>query len=159
MSKLASALGQKYQDHRLSVITRQFQLGDHTFKVRVPSAWEIENIYNYFKSPNETDIQKNYDELTKSLIELKESADDTVQYLDDDIIVDGRSMKEAAKNKTVLQYRITEYIKLLIPETGETLENLEYKDIDDEWSLAIQLSIVDKINEVIAPNYKEIREK
>jgi len=159
MSKLASALGQKYQDHRLSVITRQFELGDHTFKVRVPSAWEIEKIYNYFKTPNQDDIQKNYEEMTKSLIELKDSADETVQYLDDDIIVDGRSMKEAAKNKTVLQYRITEYIKFLITETGEPLDDLEYKDVEDEFPLSIQLKIIDKINEVIAPDYKDIREK
>jgi hypothetical protein len=37
--------------------------------------------------------------------------------------------------------------------------DLEYKDIEEEWPLAIQLMIVDKINEVISPDYKEIRGK
>ena len=49
MSKLGSALGKKYEENRLSVLTRSFELGDHTFKVRVPSVQEIEAIYNYFK--------------------------------------------------------------------------------------------------------------
>jgi hypothetical protein len=159
MSKLASALGSKYEANRVSVMTRQFEMGNHTFKVRVPSVGEIEKIYDYFKNPNQNDVQKNYDEITKSLIELKDSADDTVQFLDNDIVVDGRSMMEAAKNKTVLQYRITEYIKFLITEDGETLDNIEYSDVEEEFPLPIQLKIVDKINEVIAPDYKEIREK
>jgi len=159
MSKLASALGSKYEANRVSVMTRQFEMGNHTFKVRVPSVGEIERIYDYFKNPNQDDVQKNYDEITKSLIELKDSADDTVQFLDNDIVVDGRSMMEAAKNKTVLQYRITEYIKFLITENGETLDNIEYSDVEEEFPLPIQLKIVDKINEVIAPDYKEIREK
>jgi hypothetical protein len=57
MSKLGSALGKKYEENRLSVLTRSFELGDHTFKVRVPSVQEIEAIYNYFKNPNEEKIE------------------------------------------------------------------------------------------------------
>jgi predicted RNA-binding protein Jag len=159
MSKLSSALGSKYEANRVSVMTRQFELGNHIFKVRVPSVGEIEKIYDYFKNPNQDDVQKNYDEISKSMIELKDAADDTVQFLENDIIVDGRSMMETAKNKTILQYRITEYIKLLISETGETLDDLQYSDVEEEFPLPIQIQIVDKINEVIAPDYKEIREK
>lgn len=159
MSKLASALGSKYESNRVSVMTRQFELGNHTFKVRVPNVSEIETIYDYFKNPNQDDVNHNYSEMTKTLMELKDSADDSVQFLDNDIVIDGRSMMEAARNKTILQYRITEYIKFLIPENEQSLDGLEYKDIEEEWPLAIQLKIVDKINEVIAPDYKEIREK
>ena len=159
MSKLASALGSKYQENRVSVMTRQFELGNHTFKVRVPSASEIEAIYEYFKNPNQDDVQKNYDLMTQDLLALKDVADDKVIFSDDDIVIEGRSMKEAAKNKTVLQYRIVEYIKFLIPENGQSLDGLEYSDVESEWPLAIQLKIVDKINEVISPDYKEIRAK
>lgn len=159
MSKLASALGSKYEENRISVMTRQFELGNHTFKVRVPSVAEVEKIYDYFKNPNQNDVQKNYDEMTKSLVELKDMSDDTIQFLENDILIDGRSMMESAKNKTVLQYRITEYIKFLIAENGATLDDLEYKDVEEEFPLAIQIKLVDKINEVIAPDYKDIREK
>jgi hypothetical protein len=159
MSKLASALGKKYEENRVSVMTRQFELGNHTFKVRVPSVGEIESIYDYFKNPNQDDVDVAFEEMTVGLKELQEDSNDIIQHIDNDIIVDGRSMREAARNKTVLQHRIVEYIKFLIPETGEMPADLNYKDVEDEWPLAIQLMIVDKINEVISPDYKEIRGK
>ena len=153
MSKLSLALGKKYEENRLSVLTRQFELGDHTFKVRIPAVNEIESIYNYFKNPNEDEVEKDYQEMTKDLRGIE-----GVEEKDNDILIDGRSMREAARNKHVLKYRIVEYFKFLIPETG-SLEDLTYEDIDAEFPLAIQLTLVEKINEVIAPDYKEIRSK
>lgn len=159
MSKLKKALGKKFEENKLSIMTRTFELGGHNFKVRVPSVKEIETIYEYFKNPNEEEVEKNYQDLTKDLLNVKNNATDGVEYQDNDIIIEGRSMRETAKNKTILQYRITEYFKFLIPENGESLTDLEYKDIEDEFPLAIQLSIVDGINEVISPGYKETRTK
>ena len=159
MSKLGSALGKKYEDNKISILTRTFELGDHTFKVRVPSVKEVEAIYNYFKNPNENEVEAIYQELIKDLNQYKDQAGDNVEFKDNDIIVDGRSIREAAKNKATIQHRITEYIKFLIPEDGQSLDGIEYKDIEDEFPLAIQLTLVDKINEVIAPDYKETRSK
>jgi len=155
MSKLGNALGKKYEENRLSVLTRQFELGGHTFKVRVPAVNEIEAIYNYFKSPNEDVVDEIYQDMIK---DFKDDKDDGIEVKDNDILIEGRSMREAARNKHVLQYRITEYIKFLVPETG-SLEDLTYADVEIEFPLAIQLTLVEKINEVIAPDYKEIRLK
>jgi hypothetical protein len=159
MSKLGSALGKKYEENKISILTRTFELGDHTFKVRVPSVKEIETVYEYFKNPNEEIVEEIYQDLTKDLIKFKEEASDNVEFKDNDIVVDGRSIREAAKNKATIQHRIVEYIKLLIPEDGQSLEGIEYKDVEDEFPLAIQLTLVDKINEVIAPDYKDTRLK
>jgi hypothetical protein len=159
MSKLGSALGKKYEDNKLSILTRTFELGDHTFKVRVPSVKEIEAVYEYFKNPNEKLVEEIYQDLTKDLIKFKDEASENVEFKDNDIVVDGRSIREAAKNKATIQHRIVEYIKLLIPEDGQSLEGIEYKDVEDEFPLAIQLTLVDKINEVIAPDYKDTRLK
>jgi hypothetical protein len=159
MSKLGSALGKKYEDNKLSILTRTFELGNHTFKVRVPSVKEIETVYEYFKNPNEEIVEEIYQDLTKDLIKFKDEASDNVEFKDNDIIVDGRSIREAAKNKATIQHRIVEYIKLLIPEDGQSLEGIEYKDVEEEFPLAIQLTLVDKINEVIAPDYKDTRLK
>ncbi|NBQ17900.1 hypothetical protein EBU24_06310 [bacterium] len=155
MSKLASALGKKYEENRLSVLTRHFELGGHTFKVRVPAVNEIEAIYNYFKSPDDEKVEAIYQDMIK---DFKDDKDDGIEVTDNDILIEGRSMREAARNKHVLQYRITEYIKFLVPETG-SLEDLTYADVEIEFPLAIQLTLVEKINEVIAPDYKEIRSK
>ena len=159
MSKLGSALGKKLEENKISILTRTFELGNHTFKVRVPSVQEIESIYEYFKNPDEKEIEEIYQELSKDLIKFKDETNNSVEFKDNDIIVDGRSIKEAAKNKSTIQHRIVEYIKFLIPEDGQTLEGIEYKDIEEEFPLAIQLTLVDKINEVIAPDYKESRLK
>jgi hypothetical protein len=159
MSKLGSALGKKYEENKISILTRTFELGDHTFKVRVPSVKEIESVYEYFKNPNEEIVEEIYQDLTKDLMKFKEEASDNVEFKDNDIIVDGRSIREAAKNKATIQHRIVEYIKLLIPEDGQSLEGIEYKDVEEEFPLAIQLTLVDKINEVIAPDYKDTRLK
>ena len=151
MNKLAKALGTKYQEHRLSVLTRTFELGEHTFKVRVPAVHEIEAIYNYFKNPDEAKIELAYKELIKDLPKDSE--------INGDVVVEGRSMREAAKNRVVFEHRMVEFFKLLIPESGESLADLEYKDIADEFPLPVQLQIVDAINEAISPNYEGVRGK
>jgi len=156
MSKLGSALGKKYEENRLSVLTRSFELGDHTFKVRVPSVQEIEAIYNYFKNPNEEKVELEYQRMLKEFDGLKEK--EGVEIKDNDMVIDGRSMRETAKNKHILQHRIVEYIKFLIPETG-SLEDITYEDVENEFPLTVQMTLVEKINEVISPDYKDIKSK
>jgi len=156
MSKLGSALGKKYEENRLSVLTRSFELGDHTFKVRVPSVQEIEAIYNYFKNPNEEKIEQEYQLMIKAFENLKDQ--EGVEVKDNDFIIDGRSIRETAKNKHILQHRIVEYIKFLIPETG-SLEDITYEDVEAEFPLTVQMTLVEKINEVISPDYKDIKSK
>lgn len=156
MSKLAKAFGNKYEQHKLSMLTRTFELGDHTFKVRVPAVAEIEKIYDYFRNPDEEAVEAAFQTLTAG---LKGIESDEIVKSDNDIVVDGRSMREAARNKVVLQYRIVEYFKFLIPETNETLDDLTYADIEEDFPLSVQIKIVDKINEAISPEYKEARGK
>ena len=156
MSKLGSALGKKYEENRLSVLTRSFQLGDHTFKVRVPSVQEIEAIYNYFKNPNEEKIEEEYQLMIKAFENLKDQ--EGVEVKDNDFIIEGRSIRETAKNKHILQHRIVQYIKFLIPETG-SLEDIIYEDVETEFPLTVQMTLVEKINEVISPDYKDIKSK
>jgi hypothetical protein len=156
MSKLGSALGKKYEENRLSVLTRSFELGDHTFKVRIPSVQEIEAIYNYFKNPNEEKIEAEYQLMIKAFENLKDQ--EGVEVKDNDFIIDGRSIRETAKNKHILQHRIVQYIKFLIPETG-SLEDITYEDVETEFPLTVQMTLVEKINEVISPDYKDIKSK
>lgn len=156
MSKLGSALGKKYEENRLSVLTRKFELGDHTFKVRVPSVQEIEAIYNYFKNPNEEKVEQEYQKMLKEFGGLEER--EGLEVKENDVVIEGRSMRETAKNKHILQYRITEYIKFLIPETG-SLDDITYEDVEAEFPLSVQMTLVEKINEVISPEYKDIKSK
>jgi len=156
MSKLASALGKKYEENRLSVLSREFTVGNHTFKVKIPTVAQIEKIYNYLKNPDKEAIEKEYQEAVKNLTaEEKQKA----VVSQDDTIIDGKSLKQYITSVHGVKYRIVEYVKFLVPEIEGGFDNLEYADIEAEWPLAKQMEIVDKINEVISPDYKEIRSK
>ena len=158
MTKFSSAFGDKYQTNRKNLLIRSFELGGHTFKVRIPLVAESDAIYKKVSEPDEETIEKVYQEITKPLRQFENNQTEEFQFTDDDILVDGRSMREAAKNKAITEARITEFFKLLVPEMeGVTLEDLTYADIEEEFPISVQMQIVEKIGEVISPTYREAR--
>lgn len=158
MTKFSSAFGDKYQSNKKNLLTRTFELGGHIFKVRIPLVAESEAIYQKVANPDEETIEKVYQEITASLRQFEGNQTDEFQFTENDVLVEGRSMREAAKNKAITEARITEFFKLLVPELeGATLEDLTYKDIQEEFPISVQMQIVEKIGEVISPTYKEAR--
>jgi hypothetical protein len=156
MSKIASILGneKKLKDIRI----KKFELGGHTFRVRVPLVSESDAIYAKVMNPSEEKVSEIYQQLTASLIQFKDKESDDFQFSDDDVIVSGRSMREAAKNKAMIETRVVEYIKLLVPENeDQTLDDITYKDIEDEFPLSVQMSLIKAIGEAISPTYEESR--
>jgi hypothetical protein len=158
MTKFANAFGEKYQANKKNLLTRSFELGGHTFKVRIPLVSESDEIYKKVAEPDDDTVQKIYVEITSSLRQFETTQTEEFKFTDNDVIVDGRSMRDAAKNKAITEARITEFFKLLVPELeGASLENLTYADIEEEFPLPVQMQIVEKIAEVISPTYKEAR--
>jgi hypothetical protein len=158
MTKFSSAFGDKYQSNKKNLLTRTFELGGHIFKVRIPLVAESEAIYQKVASPDEEIVEKIYQEITASLRQFEGNQTDEFQFTENDVLVEGRSMREAAKNKAITEARITEFFKLLVPELeGATLDDLTYKDIQEEFPISVQMQIVEKIGEVISPTYKEAR--
>ena len=158
MTKFSSAFGDKYQTNRKNLLIRSFELGGHTFKVRIPLVAESDAIYKKVSEPDEETIEKVYQEITKPLRQFENNQTEEFKFTDNDILVDGRSMREAAKNKAITEARITEFFKLLVPEMeGVTLEDLTYADIQEEFPISVQMQIVEKIGEVISPTYREAR--
>jgi hypothetical protein len=158
MTKFSSAFGDKYQANRKNLLIRSFELGGHTFKVRIPLVVESDEIYKKVSEPDEETIEKVYQEITKPLRQFENNQTEEFKFTDDDILVDGRSMREAAKNKAITEARITEFFKLLVPEMeGASLEDLTYADIEEEFPISVQMQIVEKIGEVISPTYREAR--
>jgi hypothetical protein len=158
MTKFASAFGEKYQANRKNLLIRSFELGGHTFKVRIPLVAESDEIYKKVSEPDDETVEKIYIEITASLRQFEATQTDDFKFTDNDILVDGRSMREAAKNKAITEARITEFFKLLIPELeGASLDDLTYADIEQEFPTSVQMMIVEKIGEVISPTYREAR--
>lgn len=162
MSGLASALGKKFVQNKEEIRTREFQLGGHTFKVRVPLTVEVEATQKKIKDLDEELVEKYYQDLTKDLQANKKDMPEELKvvYKDDDIIVDGRSMREASRNKVLMESRIVEMFKLLVPEDKSfDMETITYKDIDELFPLSIQMQVVEAISEVISFNYTANKEK
>ena len=158
MNKLANALGNGYNDKRRAIRTRTFELGGHTFKVRVPLSSEADAMFARVSEPAPDTVEKLYAALTVSLVKFKDQQSEEFEFTDNDIIVSGRSMREAAKNKAMMEARVTEYVRLLVPEDPEqSLADITYADIEAEWPLSVQIALVDKIVEATSPSYKETR--
>lgn len=158
MSKLASALGASYEQKRREILTRKFELGGHTFKVRIPLVSESDVIYKRIMEPDAARVDEIYKQMIEPLVKFKDQTSEEFEFKDDDVLVQGRSLKEAAKIKAQTETRIVEYIKLLVPEMeGASLEDLTYADVENEWPLNVQLVLCEKIGEVISPGYKETR--
>lgn len=161
MTKLSNAFGANYNKMRREILTRKFELGGFIFKVRVPLVSESDAIYERITNPEEAKIDSIYQLLVEPLQKFRESSEATesgFEFLENDVLVQGKSLREAARNKALTEARIVEYIRLLVPEDPETtLADITYEDIEAEWPLNVQLALCEKIGEVISPNYKETR--
>jgi hypothetical protein len=136
--------------------TRSFVLAGQNFKVRVPLASEMEVIN---KRVSEIDFAKKTKELIDPLLEKKDTLEsDSIVYLNDDVIVDGKSVKDLAKITAQTEQRILEMIKLLVPEMeGASMDELTYEEINSEFPFPVQLELMKKIAEVISPSYEETK--
>lgn len=160
MTRFTEAFGKKYEDNKQRIFTRKFELGGHTFKVRVPYVNEADEIYKKIQEPDAELIEKSYKEITEPLMAFKDNPDNdgAFEFLDNDILVSGKSLRETAKTKVQTETKITEFFKLLIPESdGHSFDDLTYAEIEAEFPMSVQAQMIEKIAEAISPTYKEIR--
>ena len=160
MANLAQAFGGKFD--KTIIRTRSFELGGHTFKVKVPLTSEVELMNERLKVKDEESIEKYYKKLTSELIANKDKAVGTikVEFLENDVILDGRSMREAATNKSNTDRQITEMFKYLVPEEdGFDMNTITYEMIDELFPFSIQVQVMEQIAETISPDYSSTRGK
>lgn len=155
---LANAFGKNLE----SVRTRSFEMGGHTFKVKVPLTSETDAMFERIKVVDDAKVQEYYDSLSKEFLDNRQKyeEDKDIEFKDDDVVVKGYSLKETAKNKIITQNRVVEMFKLLVPENKEfDMTSISYDDVDELFPFAIQMEMVDEISKVISPNYTENRKK
>ena len=162
MTTLSKALGKKFEAHKDEIRIRSFEMNGHTFQVKVPLTVETDLMYERLKTPNKNDVEKYYKELTSELIANKDKATSEIQitFENDDVIIEGRSMREAANNKALTQLRIIEMFKLLVPEEKNfDMTTITYDMIEELFPFAVQMQIIDKISQTISPSYVELKGK
>ena len=154
MTKLSSAFGESYQKASQQIRTKTFELGGHTFKVRIPLTKEMDEINARIENIDQEEANRRYEKMAAPFRDMTNV--ESLVITDDDVIFDGRSTRELVKTIMTMEARMVEYIKLLVPENGEWWD-LTYEDIETEWPMAVQLEVLNKIAEAIQPGYKDSR--
>ncbi len=162
--KLGKALQQVSEELPIRKIT--VDLGEVKFalRVRVPLKKQMEEINARILTPNEAKIEALYQTLSAPMRKtLEESGEDfvkalnernkTVQMTDDDLIIDGTSVRQIAQLQAMEQAKVEEYFHLLISETGEAITET-FEQITEEFPEFVVKEIVEAIQGAIAPDYK-----
>ena len=132
---------------------KTFELGGQIFRVRIPLTKEMEAIEERIKKVDEAEEKRRYEKMVAGFSDVEIEG---VLKTDNDVVVDGRSTREMVRMVIQMENRVVEFIKLLVPVDGN-LDDITYEEIDEEWPMSVQLDLLAKINEVIAPGYKEER--
>ena len=155
MNNLANALGKNFVKNKEAVRIRSFELGGHTFKVKVPLTAEFEVMQQRMKEIDESKVEEYYKEITKDLEPFRNNPKEGAEYKKDDILLDGRSMRETARNKLIAEQRITELFKLLVPEQdGFDMNTITYPMIEELFPFPIQMQIIEEISRVVSIQYE-----
>lgn len=152
MTRLGSAFGKKYSIEALR--TKTFELGGHIFKVRIPLTKEMDEIQERISKIDETEAKARFEKMTATFKDSKTV--EGIVVTEDDVIIEGRSTRELVESMLQMENRTVQYIRLLIPENG-SLDDITYKEIEEEWPFQVQLEILNKITEAIQPGYKDSR--
>jgi hypothetical protein len=150
MSKISAAL--KVSD---AIRIKTFELGGHTFKVKVPLTAELEAINERIKVAPEDKVNARFEKMVNG---IKTESVEGVEFIGEDVVIEGKPMKlrETCVSVIQMEQRILEYFKLLVPETGD-FSDISYEDIENEFPMSIQFEMVERITEAIQPGYKDAR--
>ena len=149
MTRLGTAF-KNSQDLRI----KTFELGGQIFRVRIPLTKEMEAIEKRVSEIDEKELETRYEKLVSGFDRNVQT--ENVEFIDNDVIVDGRSTRDIVKVGLQFEARVVEFIRLLVPQEG-TLDDLTYAEIEAEWPLSVQIDVVGKIGDAIQPGYKEER--
>ena len=147
MTKLSALLGDS-----AAIRTRTFQIGGIDFWVKVPLSSEIDAMNDRINQVAPDLIEARFQQSKKDFVES-----DEIKFTEDDVLVEGRSLREISETAIKAERRILEFVKLIVPQGGGTMDDLTYDDIEAEWPFAIQLEILNKIVEAIQPGFESQR--
>ena len=136
-----------------SLRIKAFTLNKNKFEVKVPLNGELEIINKRIYEVSEEEIKPRLEKMSEV---FKNSNESNVVITENDIVVDGKSIKETVTSVIYMERKITEYFKFLIPGEGN-FNDITYEDIDAEFPLQIQFEMLEAISSVIQPGYKEAK--
>lgn len=143
-------LSQSLNINTNNIRIREFTMAGQKLRVRVPLASEMEVIS---KAVDDSEWQNKFEELKKTFAE-----NESVEQTEDDVLVEGKSLKDLAMMSAKTEERITQMMRLLVPvDEGFDMSQITYSDIESEFPFSVQIEMMKKIAEVISPGYEESR--
>lgn len=167
----AKKLGQDYESIRSAARfkTIKININDTPFdlKVRIPVKRELEEMTAEISNPASEVVEAIYQELSAPLMKTLSEADEgfinalnfeseKIKVLDNDVIVEGNSIRQVAHLTAIWHTQVQRYFGLLQSATGEPI-NESYDEIADEFPEAVIKEIIEKIDSAIRPNYKDAK--
>lgn len=145
-------LSQSLKINSDNIRIREFTMAGQKLRVRVPLASEMEAIT---KAVDDVEWQAKFEELKKS---FADDPDAKIEEVEDDVTVNGKSIKELAIMSAKTEERIVQLVRLLVPaEDGFDMSQITYADVEAEFPFSVQIEMMKKISEVISPGYEETR--
>jgi hypothetical protein len=168
---LANKLGKSYEQVKAvaNIKTITVDLGDVKFnlRVRIPLKKEMEEMTTRIVSPSEERVNKIYERFSapikktieeggKDFLKAINEGKETIKIVGDDLIIDGKSVKQVANFAAIEETRIEEYFHLLISENGEPITET-YDEITAEFPEFAVKEILETIEQAIRPDYKTVK--
>ena len=168
---LANKLGKSYEQVKAvaNIKTITVDLGDVKFnlRVRVPLKREVEEMTSRMIAPSDERVQKIFDRFSapikktiqeggKDFLKAINDGKETIKIVGDDLIIDGKSVRQVANFAAIEETRIEEYFHLLISENGEPITET-YDEITAEFPEFAVKEILETIEQAIRPDYKTVK--
>jgi hypothetical protein len=168
---LANKLGKSYEQVKAvaNIKTITVDLGDVKFnlRVRIPLKKEMEEMTTRIVSPSEERVNKIYERFSapikktiedggKDFLKAINEGKETIKIAGDDLIIDGKSVRQVANFAAIEETRIEEYFHLLISENGEPITET-YDEITAEFPEFAVKEILETIEQAIRPDYKTVK--
>ena len=127
-------LSQSLKINSDNIRIREFTMAGQKLRVRVPLASEMEAIT---KAVDDVEWQGKFEDLKKS---FAADPDAKLEQVEDDVTVNGKSIKELAIMSTKTEERIVQMVRLLVPaEDGFDMSQISYADIEAEFPFSVQI--------------------
>jgi hypothetical protein len=149
--KITVDLGEIKFDLRLRVPLKK-QMEEINARILTPTPEKVEEIYQRLASPMRNTLAEGGEEFLKALNDRKQ----TIVVTDDDLIVDGTSVRQLAQLQAMDETKVEEYFRLLMSETNESI-NETFEQITAEFPEFVVKEIVAAIQGAIAPDYKSVK--
>jgi len=151
--KLQNRFGKSFQRQTHAEI----DFAGHKLQVYLPTRKEMLGLEEKIKNPPDALIDQEYDKLTQTfekLYRINQKVD--VEFEEGDIVVEGRSLKEAARFKAQSIMQEIALINLVGFQEGDEMLALSYEEISETFSEAQIKYLIDLIQKAVNPDYEAV---